>query len=496
MRSIIFFVFACVWTHSLLGYDGATNSLDASVYRELSAAREFLLEADPKERTGYRFLSLRHQSQNAKKYNSSDLAITKNAVAKCLNSLTWEPRLYVPEVVDGTDGTLLVINLKKLGWKDHEQWNALMRNYPYGLRLETVSAPELLQAARDLQQLAQCDVPILRADWFVHHSMHSPIYESILGMSHRFEDLELRLGVSTEANLQTGKAIRASVSHSKIAQQNRMIERHDTDFGALWLAFDFLPRRGRGDLLRYPFGPCSPNNPFPRLAFEHDFVEVLFSLPNSFLAFAVFNKHGELVTAPVPLEIAFDSQARTGTPEIRMAASCIQCHERGIQGGYRDDFSVINSFSGDALAHLKRSHIDPEKLDAIILRDQKQFFTAMRTVMLDGSVAQDVEPISHVVCQYLEDLDQHSAGYELGLVNLAPFQKDSPFEISLRKLGLAPLIHLPDAKLKRSRWEALDGTSLFQDVAVDLRLGTPILCGGLPSSAKDQSRYTRNRIEP
>jgi hypothetical protein len=249
-------------------------------------------------------------------------------------------------------------------------------------------------------------------------------------------------------------------------------------------------------LLRYPFGPRSPNNPFPRLAFEHDFVEVIFNLPNSFLAFAVFNKYGELVTTPVPLEIAFDSQARSGTPEIRMAASCIQCHERGIQGGYRDDFSVMNSFSGDALTHLKGSHIDPEKMDAIILRDQKQFFKAMRTVMLDGSTTQDVEPISHVVRQYLEDLDQHSAACELGLVNLAPFQKDSPFEMRLCKLGLAPLIHLPDAKMKRSRWEALDGTSLFQDVAVDLRLGTPILCGGFPSSVKDQSRYIRNRIEP
>jgi len=44
----------------------------------------------------------------------------------------------------------------------------------------------------------------------------------------------------------------------------------------------------------------------------------------------------------------------------------------------------------------------------------------------------------------------------------------------LLKLGMGTLLQEPAGTIKRDKWEAIEGTSLFQDVAVEMRIGTPV----------------------
>lgn len=464
---------------------------------DLRAIREHLLLADPADRPHLRFLTLSHLSNNLR-FTQQDLELFRTATAKLLNSLSWHVEIHQPQVVSATQGCVLAIDLRQWNWSDGKQWLQIVNHYPYGLKFNHVKDAELKQLASDVEQLSGAEMPMVRGDWFVYAASRTPLYHELLQLPDNLMELAASLGVDLETSLDKSTAVRAGFAQSHVASQNRLVERHESRFGALWLAYDFLPRRGRGDLIRYPLGPKAANNPFHHFAFEAELIQAIFHLPNGLHAYFLADSEGNRIDQFAPIEIVHDSSAIAGTAAITNGVSCIHCHHEGVIDGFRDEIRNSGAQSGDVLEIIERLHVPQEHLTELIARDRKQFLTALRTAIAPNLTTQNSsasdstlpsikdtrEPIGWATKVYLEDLGPQEVAFELGLDSIHKVESQIRSDRELKRLGLGILLQGPPGTIKRSRWEAIEGTSFFQDVAVELGLGTPLL----PGSTRTYSR--------
>src|SRR5262249_39694793 len=63
--------------------------------------------------------------------NDEELQTYRNALAKLVNSLSWNPRIIVPVAVD-PHRTVLRVDLRWFMW-DAAIWNRVLVDYPYGV---------------------------------------------------------------------------------------------------------------------------------------------------------------------------------------------------------------------------------------------------------------------------------------------------------------------------------------------------------------------------
>jgi hypothetical protein len=180
----------------------------------------------------------------------------------------------------------------------------------------------------------------LRADWFTFAVAQPPLYDEIINRMLDIDDLsaegaqeriEYALGVDRIENLQNGEAVRAGFLSSGVSDHNRLIERHESDYGAYWISYDFK-RTGAGplqDLRKVPLGPehahLSSN---PDRVFEHDGGEMVFTLPNGLQGYLLATDDGTRLNR-APSDIVRD--ANRPDRIIVNGISCIKCHDRGIK---------------------------------------------------------------------------------------------------------------------------------------------------------------------
>ncbi|MFO0939588.1 MAG: hypothetical protein U0930_02355 [Pirellulales bacterium] len=457
-------------------YAVAQEPVARSRIEELRSIREHLLLADPSDRPHLRFFTLTHLRGDGS--NSSDeIGYVSAAITKLLNSLSWQTEIYVPVSVAGTQGRVLAIDLRKLKWSDGRQWLQIVNQYPYGLKFNYVKDVELKQLANDIQELSGVEMPSVRGDWFVAVASRPPLYPQLLQLPENLIELAAIVGVDLEKSLVEISAVRAGILQSAISNQNRLIERHESKYGALWLSYDFAARSSRSDLIRFPLGPRSTNNPFNSIAFEPDLVQAIFHLPNGLQGYFVADREGNRMDDPLPVEIVHDPRAIAGITAIVNGISCIHCHGQGVIGGFKDQVRSSSVVSGDSAKLLERLYLPLDQMEKLIQRDRQQFLAAARSAMPSLSNADNVEPIGLVIKIYSRDLEPDQVARELGFECIEQIRSQIQNDRELKRLGIGTLISESPSSIKRVRWESVDGTSLFQDVAVELGLGTPVLAG-------------------
>ena len=171
------------------------------------------------------------------------------ALSKALNGLSWEPRIVVPEAIDA-ERTVFAVDLRALGW-DASTWRRLLRAYPYGVSYEGSDDPTLAAAADRLVALAGPDPPALRADWFVWPPR--PGRTSTTNCSacpSRPRSWRADSASTSPADLRHRRVMRTAVADSRKSPQNRVMDRHESDYGAYWRAYGFYSERGRRRPLR------------------------------------------------------------------------------------------------------------------------------------------------------------------------------------------------------------------------------------------------------
>ncbi len=451
---------------------------------DMSAIRARLLAASADDRPYLRFFTLSNLYNN-ESVSERDLRMYRAALSKVLNSLSWEPQPVIPEVLADTSETVLMVDIRRLGW-NQRQWLAVIVQYPYTLGFEKAREEKLQAVAKDVQQFSGQDLPpFVRADWFVTTAAQPPLYHVLLDLPESLDVLERRLGVdrlgniasSTEANR---RVWRAGFAASGVSRQNRLVERHQTGQGGYyWISYDFKPRRQRGDLVRFPLGPKLPGNiTTNRFAFIHDGGEVIFSLPNGQQAYLLVDGVGKRIDVG-PVDVVFDRAAITGLPLVVNGVSCMNCHAKGMID-FGDEIRESRALGERVEQRVRDLYPPREEMRELVAADRERFQAGSRRItqkfLCVGEDAQQPvesfrEAVGFVVERYNTDLGPREVALELGLPDVANLAARIEANRDLSRYGLGPLVETPPGTMKRDRWEAREGTSLFQDVAVELRLG-------------------------
>jgi serine/threonine-protein kinase len=457
-------------------FDGAAaapGSLDAAYL--LTTLREHLRKTPEQDRKFQRYFTLCHLANNPAEANV--LPVYRAALAKLVNSLSWKKKVVQPRAVDAAQ-TIYAVDLRELDWETPDRWQDVVRAYPYGLRYESGTDTALGSLTKAVERLSGQPLPYVRADWFVATASRPPLYHTILGLPTTARQLEQQLGVDLQADFLNGKLRRAGFLKSNVSSQNRMIERHDSHFGAYWKSYDFRSSQNRDNLITFPLGPGPASiagHPFPAAAFEQAGGEIIFNLPNGLQGYMLVDGRDNRIDV-APIEVVRDREETSGTPQIVNGLSCMACHVNGMITGdnLKDVVREGSAADGAARRKVEQLYAPPAEMDQLLQKDGERFQRALKRALESFPQGAAEEPVSAVARPFLKKgIDLKTAAFELGLRDPQVLQQAILTNRTLRQLGLEPLAQ--GNAIQRASWELLqDNQSVFQRVANELGLGTPV----------------------
>jgi serine/threonine-protein kinase len=443
----------------------------------LVAVRAHLRQTPAEDRPYQRYFTLTHLSNNHRHVSADELRLYRAALAKLVNSLSWKRAIVLPRAVD-RDETVFNVDMRELGWDRHDTWKEVLKAYPYGL---THGRDALGELAREVTDLAGCELPYLRADWFVATAARPPLYHQLLRLPGRARDLEDLLGVDVDQDFLAGRLARAGVISSGVSRQNRVLDRHEAEHGAYWKSYDFRSSEGTGNVLHFPLGPAFAGNSHARQAFEHAGGEIIFNLPNGLQAYLLVDGQGNRIDAG-PVEIVRDPQETAGSPVVVNGLSCLACHKHGMVR-FEDRVRAGSALAGDALVKVRELYRPKEEMDRLLDADEARFLKALGEaagpfLRVGEDRGKDIrafpEPVGAAARLYVKDLGPEEVALELGLEDPKKLQELIRDSRKLRALGLGPLAE--GGTIKREVWGSREfTTSLFHEVARELGLGTPFV---------------------
>jgi mono/diheme cytochrome c family protein len=439
---------------------------------------EDLQTAEPRQRRFRRYLTLTHLHNAG--LADADLEATRQAVAKLLNSLSWHPRVSVPQPVDPAK-TILRIDLRQYQW-NARSWDRLQSASPYRTGDDS-------QEARAISAATGCEVPVVRADWFVATAARPPLYHDLLQLPGSDRELERLVRVDVPTDLQEETVARAGFNGSGVSRNNRIIERHEAAFGAYWRSYDFSDNTQRQNIFDRPLGP-SPLTSGPSAprgeGFQHAGGEIIFNLPNGLQGYLLVDGNGRRLDR-APVEIVSDPRRPDRTVEPGL--SCMSCHSRGLifkadQVRAHVEKNAAAFSRADASA-VRAIYVPEEKLRALVQEDSDRFLKALEKT---GVAADAPEPVAAAALRYEDVLDLAEAAAEVGL----------PAEEFTKRLGDSPALtrvlgalQTRGGTVQRSAFQAV-----FADVLRELRPAAPARAGImegrslLPAAAAPFSGHT------
>ena len=174
--------------------------------------------------------------------------------------------------------------------------------YPYHIPYDAPAQSALKEQLGRLQtEMKTLIIPAIHVDWFVAQASLPPLYHDLLSLPLTDRELETRLEVDVIRNLsqctREYDVWRAGTNNSGVSNNNRVIERHTSRYGAYWKSYDFAGSVGTQNIFTHP------------LSFTHDGGEVIFNLPNGLQAYYVTNASGFRLERRAPINIVSNPAA-------------------------------------------------------------------------------------------------------------------------------------------------------------------------------------------
>lgn len=370
---------------TMIGNDEVVKLIAADVKKAGERSRRFL-----------RYFTLTHL-YNAD-ISDDELQTYRNAFTKLINSLSWNTTLLVPQTLDPAR-TIFRIDMRDLHW-NVQMWEQVEKANPYFIPLST---PDAVAAG----EATQCQMPYVRADWFVYAACKPPLYHVMLGVPETDLELENLLRVNVSANIDQEQAIRAAFNRSGVSQNNRLIEWHKSPYGSYWKSYDFGGNAGQQNLFEHPLGPAGDDG------FKHDGGELIFTLPNGLQGYLLVDGSGKRIDNG-PTNIVSDPKRPDKT--VTNGVSCMSCHYTGVILKSDEVGPAVRANpkayknSEDILALYR----EPADLNRQLDEDGKRFAGAMKKLGL-SSLSRSGEPISCMAQRFEQELDLQLAACEFGL---------------------------------------------------------------------------------
>ena len=419
----------------------STDSRFISPAEILNTIETHLMSLEPFDRAFARYFTLTHL------YNSGEtqeiLGEYRKALYKLVNSLSWGVTVINPISI-GSQATIFYIDLRHYEWDVNDAWTKIEEEYPYHIAFDAPPQTSLRAKLGQLQTQMKTDVPSVHIDWFIATASTPPLYHDLLSLPLTDRELETRLEVDVARNLVNAPGVRvwrAGFNNSGVSNNNRVVERHTSRYGAYWKSYDFAGSVGAQNIFTHP------------LNFTHDGGEVIFNLPNGLQGYYLANASGfRLDDAPINIV----SNPAASDPTVRNGLSCIGCHTEGMKTFEDQVRSVIESNTNPPYnkAQALRLYVEKSKLDARVGDDMERYREALEAT---GGAIGGVEPISRFHEAFQGQVD---AGYAAAVVGLETetFLERIRENTGLQNVGLLAL-EGENGSVKRDAW-----TSSFRDV--------------------------------
>ena len=309
------------------------------------------------------------------------LPVYSGGFKKLLNSMSFEPELVMPKEVQGTEGLLVRVDLRDLGWTA-DDYGFLVERYPYGLD------PSDAAKVRPVADALGTPLPIMRTDWFVSFAARPEFYNRLMHLPKQISELETKFGVDVNTNIRSLRVARAAFekNSSGVSDHNRMIERHQIDVGYYWKSYDFAGDGGRQVLNNFPHGPAEIEPLDTGLAaFEHDGGEMIFSLPNGLQGYYLSTNKGDRIDEGPTAIVSHRTRPHGATFGVTVtnARSCFDCHENGIiskRDEMRTFVETSNAFNSDQRELLLAMYVEQTTLDDLYAKDKQRFVEALSRI--------------------------------------------------------------------------------------------------------------------
>ena len=398
----------------------------------------------PFDRTFARYFTLTHL-YNAGETTEALLAY-RRALSKLVNSLSWGRKISNPRPIDSEE-TIFYIDLRDYEWEiGTNRWTLIEAEYPYGIEFNAPTETALRENLTNLRQELDCEVPFVHVDWFLATASLPPLYHDILGLPETDRELETRLEVNVVENLRNaaGRRVwRAGFNDSGVSNHNRVVERHESRYGAYWKSYDFAGSVGSQHIFTHP------------LSFTHDGGEIIFNLPNGLQAYYLADAGGNrLNEAP----IAIVRNPAASDPTVRNGLSCIGCHTDGMKEFEDQVRGVVEQntnppFDKDRALQL---YTEQATMDTLVAEDTERYRQALEET---GGVFGGIEPIQRFHEAFQRPLDAAHAAAAVGLETEA-FLQEIRENVGLQNIGL---LVLENDTMKRDTW-----TNQFSEVVFSL----------------------------
>ena len=367
----------------------------------------------------------------------------RKALYKLVNSLSWGLDVINPTPID-SQATIFYIDLRHYEWDVNDAWTKIEEEYPYHIAFDAPAQSALRNQLGRLQTQMKTDVPSVHVDWFIATASTPPLYHDLLSLPLTDRDLETRLEVDVARNLINApgvRVLRAGFNNSGVSNNNRVVERHTSRYGAYWKSYDFAGSVGTQNIFTHP------------LNFTHDGGEVIFNLPNGLQGYYLVNASGfRLDDAPINIV----SNPAASDPTVRNELSCIGCHTEGMKTLEDQVRSVIESNTNPPYnkAQALRLYVEKSDMDARVGEDMERYRGALEAT---GGVLGGVEPISRFHEAFHGPVDAAYAAAVVGL-ETETFRQNIRENRGLQNVGLL-VLDSQNGSMKRDAW-----TSSFRDV--------------------------------
>ena len=367
----------------------------------------------------------------------------RNGLSKLINSLSWGLEVTNPEPID-PQGTIFYVDLRHYEWDVNDGWTQIEGAYPYHIPFDAPTETALREQLRRLQTEMSCDVPSIHIDWFLATASLPPLYHDLLSLPLTDRELETRLEVDVVRNLLNAPGVRvrrAGINDSGVSNNNRVVERHTSRYGAYWKSYDFAGSVGTQNIFTHP------------LSFTHDGGEVIFNLPNGLQGYYLANASG-LRLDEAPINIV--SNPAASDPTVRNGLSCLGCHTEGMKTFEDQVRSVIESNATPAYdkAQALRLYVEQSEMDARLGEDMERYRVALTKT---GGAVGDIEPISRFHEVFQGSVDAAYAAAVVGLETEVFLEKIRE-NVGLQNIGLL-VLDSENGSMKRDAW-----TSNFRDM--------------------------------
>ena len=417
----------------------------------LSTIQTHLATLDSFDRPFARYFTLTHL------YNAGEspeaLGAYLIALSKLVNSLSWGFEIIKPQPIDAAE-TIFYIDLRDYEWDIRgDAWTQIEQAYPYAIEFDASTQAGLLGKLRNLREDMNCEVPFVHVDWFLATASLPPLYHDILDLPATDRELERELDVNVDRNIQSAPGVRvwrAGLNDSGVSNNNRVVERHTSRYGAYWKSYDFAGNVGTQNVFTNP------------LSFTQDGGEVVFNLPNGLQAYYISDASGNRIDV-APTTIV--SNPGASDPAVRNGLSCIGCHTEGMKAFEDGVRSVIEQTENPVYdkAQALRLYAEKAVMDRHLSDDTARYKAALEAT---GGVFGGIEPVHRFYEAFQRPLDAPQAAASVGL-ETAAFLKEIDEKSNLQNLGLTGLLN--NGNVQRDAW-----TSNFNAVISALYSDTPV----------------------